>query len=108
MSPKLYKTLVTTSRLVLPTFKRLRRFKTFTKFRGGIDEVTIEYFTMPSAKLTPKGRVVHLAIDEVHTNTTLSLVSGSFFRERQGTLTKTLLCAHVNSIAGNYQDMIAM
>jgi hypothetical protein len=108
MSPKLYKTLVKTSGLVLPSFDRLRRFTTFTKFRGGIDPVTIEYFKMRSAKLTPRERVVHLAIDEVYTTTTLSLAGGSFFGEKEGTLTKTLLCAHVNSVAGSYQDMIAM
>lgn len=108
MAPKLYKTLVKTSGLILPSFERLRRFTTFTKFRGGIDPVTIEYFKMRFAKLAPRERVVHLAIDEVYTTTTLSLVGGSFFGEKEGTLTKTLLCAHVNSIAGSYQDMIAM
>ena len=63
---------------------------------------------MRSSKLQVKDRIVHMAFDEVYTTQSLEMSRGNFFGETDGQLTRTLLCVHVNSVAGSYQDMVAM
>ena len=108
MSPKLYKELSNTSGLILPSCRQIRRFTSFSKFRGGVDSISFKYFEMRSSKLQAKDRIVHMAIDEVYTTQSLEMSGGNFFGETDGQLTRTLLCVHVNSVAGSYQDMVAM
>lgn len=103
MGPKLYRELVSNSGLTLPTYGYIKRFQHFTKFRGDMDDVNVKYFQMRIDKLQDKEKVVHMAIDEVYTTQSLSLIGGTFFGETNGCLTRTLLSVHINSVAGSYE-----
>ena len=46
MSPKLYKDISKTSGLIFPSWERIKRFTSFTKFRGTSDPVSRKYFEM--------------------------------------------------------------
>ena len=63
---------------------------------------------MSCEKLDTKDKILHMAIDEVYTVQSLEMSGGNFFGETDEQLTRTMLCIHVNSIAGSYQDMVAM
>ena len=90
MSPKLYKELSHTSGLILPSCRQIRRFTSFSKFRGGVDSISFKYFEMRSSKLQAKDRIVHMAIDEVYTTQSLEMSGRNFFGETDGQLTRTL------------------
>ena len=103
MGPKLYRDFVNNSGLTLPSYDYIRRFTHFTKFRGDVDDISVKYFKMRIDKLEDKDKVLHMAIDEVYTTQSLSLVGGTFFGETDGCLTRTLLSVHINSVAGSYE-----
>ena len=78
---KLYKDLLKTSGLILPSWSRIRRFVSFTKFRGNIDLLNYKYFEMRCSKLTPKDRNQYMAIVEVYPTQALELSGGIFLRD---------------------------
>ena len=49
-----------------------------------------------------------MTIYEVYTTQALELSGGNFFGETCGQLTRTMLCVHVNAVADQNQDMVAM
>ena len=65
---------------------------------SGVDTVSIGYFKIRISQVSPRERVLHLAIDRVYILSNLSLVNGSFFWEEESALTKTLPCAHVITV----------
>ena len=92
MSPKLYKDISKTSCLIFPSWERIKRFTSFTKFLGTIHPVSRKYFEMCFKNLDPKDLIVHMAIDEVCTTQNLEMSGGHFFGETDGQLTSKLPC----------------
>lgn len=103
MGPKLYIDFVDNSGLTLPSYGYIKRFTHFTKFRVDVDDISARYFKLRIDKLKDKDKVLHMAIDDVYTTQTLSLVGGTFFGETDASLTRSLLSVHINSVAGSYE-----
>ena len=79
ISPKLYRDFAKNSGLILPSWSHIRRFTSFTKFRGKVGPISYKYFKMHCKKLDTKDKILHMAIDEVYTVQFLEMSGGSFF-----------------------------
>ena len=60
------------------------------------------------SKLLPKDHAINLILDEVFSFKTIQYTAGKFFGNENNSITKTLLCIMIKSIAGGYRDVISM
>lgn len=106
-SPKLYQAMHNSALFCLPHPRTLRRLTSALQPKSGLDSATMTYLGMRVGKLEPSERLVNLAMDEVHTAQSVELAGGRVCGKPAG-ITKTLFCAHINSLAGKYEDLISM
>ncbi|XP_043198377.1 uncharacterized protein LOC122368484 [Amphibalanus amphitrite] len=108
-SPRLYEDMRSSGLLVLPHRVTLRRLTSALSVQEGLEIGTIKYLEMRVAKLSPRERLVNLAMDEVYCATALDLAGGRLHGESSGEATavaSTLFCTHISSVAGNYEDLV--
>ena len=108
ISPKLYETLYMSNMFCLPHSRTLRRLTSALQVNAGLDSSTMAYLGLRIEKLEPRERLVNLAMDEVYTAQCMELAGGRMYSQAAGNITKTLFCAHINSVAGKYEDMVSM
>ena len=107
-SPKLYQMMQQSGLFCLPHSKTLRRLTSALHVKDGLDSGTMAYLGMRVEKLNARERIVNLAMDEVYTAQSVELAGGRVYGETTGTVTRTLFCTHINSVAGKYEDMVSM
>ena len=74
---------------------------------SGLSGPTMTHLKLRIDQLEPKDRLVNLAMDEVNTAQTVEFSGGRIFGAEYGP-NKTLFCTHINSVAGEYEDIISM
>lgn len=110
-SPQLYEELRNSGLFILPHRSTLRRLTSALSVQEGLEIGTMKYLQMRNAKLTPRERIVNLAMDEVYCAPTLELAGGRLHGESSdgsGKATTTLFCTHISSVAGRYEDLVTM
>ena len=70
--------------------------------------VPIAYLTERAKTLTQNEKIISLIIDEVYTDQRADYSGGVFFGNETGTPTKSLLSFMINSVCGNYEDMVCL
>ena len=108
VSPKLFRQIYNSNSFIVPSPRSCKRLLATLKFKSVIDNYTQSYFKLKAARLDDKDKVVHMAIDEVHTTQDLELAGGIIHGGADGKVTKALLCTHIRSIAGSASDMVSM
>ena len=96
--------------LILPHRVTLRRLTSALSVQDGLETSTIKYLEMLLAKLSPRDRLVNLAMDEVYCAKSLDL-AGRLYGESSdgaGCATNTLFRTHISSVAENYEDLVTM
>ena len=110
-SPRLCEDMRSSGLLILPHRVTLRRLTSALSVQDGLEIGTIKYLEMRLAKLSLRGRLVNLAMDEVYCAKSLELAGGRLYGESSdgaGCATNTLFCTHISSVAGNYEDLVTM
>ena len=110
-SPRLYEDMRSSGLLILPHRVTLRRLTSALSVQDGLEIGTMKYLEMRLAKLSPRERLVNLAMDEVYCAKSLELAGGRLYGESSngtGSATNTLFCTHISSVAGNYEDLVTM
>lgn len=107
-SPKMYEMLRNCPFFCLPHSKTLRRLTSSLEVKSGLDNLTMSYLKMRLDKLDPRERLINIAMDEVYTSQSVELAGGKVYGHSSDTVTKTLFCIHINSVAGKYEDMVSM
>ena len=75
-SPKLYQELRNSGILCLPSKAILRRLTSALSVTAGLDDGTMAYLKMRINKLSPRERLVNLALDEVYSAQGVELAAG--------------------------------
>ena len=93
--------------MTLPTERRIRQLTS-----AGVDmelgESTKTYLRARKSKLQSKNLLVSVLIDEIYSSKQVQCVNGKFYGNEEGSVTKTLLCFMIKSVAGKYRNIIAM
>ena len=63
---------------------------------------------MRISKLTPRERLVNMAMDEVYTAQAVELAGGRVYGDSRDGVTSTIFCTHISSVAGRYEDLVTM
>lgn len=74
----------------------------------GLSQSTIQYLKTHTAEVLPRERLVSVILDEVYCAKKVEFVGGKLFGAQDDSITNTLLCFMVKTIAGSYRDMVAM
>jgi len=69
---------------------------------------THNYLTSRIKKLTEREKYVSIILDEVYSAKRIEYVGGQFYGLENANITQTLLCFMVKSLAGKYEDVVAM
>ena len=59
-------------------------------------------------KLIPTEKHVNLAMDEVYTAREVELAGGRVIGDSQKGVAQTIFCVHISSVAGKYEDLVAI
>ena len=108
VSPALYKQIRAEGVLTLPDDKYVKRLSSAITVDFDLSEATVAYLKARKEKLTRKDLSVNLIMDEVTAEKAADYLNGRFLGIESGGLTKTLLCVMIKSVAGNYEDVVAM
>ena len=108
ISPAAYKHIYQEGILTLPTERRIRQLTSAIGVDMELGESTKAYLRARKSKLQSKDLVVSVLIDEIYTSRQVQCVNGKFYGNEEGSVTKTLLCFMIKSVAGKYRDIIAM
>ena len=57
-----------------------------------------------TSKLEPKDCIISVIIDEIYTSKQVQYMHGKLYDSDSETVTKTLLCVMIRSVAGKYRD----
>ena len=107
-SPKLYDDLRSSGMLFLPHKVTLRRLTSALSVKEGLEVGTTTYLQMRIKKLNPREKIVNIAMDEAYTARAVELAGGRVLCDSKDGTTNTIFCLHISSIAGRYEDMVAM
>jgi len=107
-SPALYKQIKESDMLTLPRVKHLDKLTCDLGVQTGLPETSKRYLKARIVSLLKRERLVCLMIDEVYCEKRIQFVGGNLYGAENGNYTKTLLCYMIRSVAGSYQDMVAM
>ena len=108
VSPALYKQIQSEGVLQLPSERYARQLTGAITADLTLSESTLAYLKARMSKLLPKDHAINLILDEVFSFKTVQYSAGKFFGNENNSITKTLLCIMIKSIAGGYRDVIAM
>ena len=108
VSPALYKQIQSEGVIQLPSERYARQLTGAITADLTLSESTLAYLKARMSKLLPKDHAINLILDEVFSFKTVQYSAGKFFGNENGSITKTLLCIMIKSIAGGYRDVIAM
>lgn len=104
----LYRQIVEDNLLSLPSSKHLHRLSGDLSVTVGLPSSTISYLATRIKSLSSKDLLVSIIIDEVYSSSQIEFSGGKFYGFEHQEPTKTLLCFMIKSIAGRYNDVIAM
>ena len=107
-SPKLYEDLRNCGLLILPHRVTLRRLTSALSVKEGLEIGTLKYLKMRVNKLSQLERVVDIAMDEVYSARAVELAGGRIFGDYEDGVSNTILCTQINSVGGNYQELVTM
>ena len=74
----------------------------------GLPAATIEYLRTRFSGLIEREQLVSILCDEIYTAKRIEYQNGKFYGYENGEVTKTLMCFMLNSVAGSYEDVVAM
>jgi hypothetical protein len=74
----------------------------------GLPSGTLEYLRIRISGLSERERLTSIIIDEVYSAKRIEYSNGKFYGFENSVATKTLLCFMVKSVAGKYEDIVAM
>ena len=94
--------------MTLPTERRIRQLTSAIGVDMEIGESTKPYLRARKSKLQSKDLLASVLIDEIYSSKQVQCVNGKFYGNEEGSVTKTLLCFMIKSVAGKYRDIIAM
>ena len=107
-SPALYRQLLEEDILCLPSVSYLQRLQSAFNFTTGFDASTKKYLKARVSTLKEYEKIMVCMIDEVHTLQRIEYQSGRLFGMKEDTASKTVLSVMLKSIAGNYEDVVAL
>ena len=107
ISPALYRHIVAEDFLTLPVEKHVRRLSGPT-MSTGLPDATIEYLRKRIDGLNQRERLQLLMADEVYSAKRVEYQNGKFYGLENFEVTTTLLCFMIKSVAGKYEDVVAM
>ena len=93
--------------LVLPSLSLRRKLSSGMTVESG--KLDLEYLKLRQAELTQQEKIVVLMIDEVYTAQRVEYSNGSFIGVTEdGTPTKTVLAFMIQSLMGNYKNVVCL
>ena len=108
ISPAAYRQIYQEGILTPPSERRIRQLTSVIGVDMELGDSTKAYLYARKSKLQPKDCLISVIIDEIYTSKQVHYIHGKFYGNESGTVTKTLLCVMIRSIAGKYRDVIAM
>ena len=108
VTPALYKQIQADEILTLPNYKYVRRLSSALTVDFHLSDSTILYLSARMAKLSQRELNVNLIIDEVYCQKSVQYSNGVFYGNENNSITKTLLCVMIKSVAGSYRDVVIM
>ena len=108
ISPAAYNQILNDDVVTLPSTRHLRRITSALNADLNLSESSIQYLKVRKEKLSEKDLHVSLLLDEVHCKAKVQYMNGKFYGLENGTLTKSLLCTMIKSVAGSYRDTVSM
>ena len=102
VSPALYKQIQSEGNIQLPSERYARQLTGAITADLTLSESTLAYLKARMSKLLPKDHAINLILDEVFSFKTIQYTTGKFFGNENNSITKTLLCIMIKSIAGGY------
>ena len=92
----------------ISTERRIRQLTSAIGVYMELGESTKAYLRAMKSKLQSRELLVSVLIDEIYSSKQIQCVNGKFYGNEEGSVTKTLLCFMIKSVAGKYRDIIAM
>jgi hypothetical protein len=74
----------------------------------GLPSGTLEYLRTRISGLSDREKLTSIILDEVYSAKRIEYSNGKFYGFENSLVTKTLLCFMVKSVAGKYEDVVAM
>ena len=108
VSPALYKQIQADAVLTLPNCKYVRRLSSALTADLHLSDSTIVYLNARMANVCQRELHVNLILDEVYCQKSVQHANGGFYGNENNSITKTLLCVMIKSVAGSYRDVVAM
>ena len=108
VSPALYRQIQSDGILTLPNYKYVRRLSSALTVDFNLSDSTIVYLSARMAKLSERELHVNVMVDEVYCQKSVQYSNGVFYGNENNSITRTLLCVMVKSVAGSYRDVVVM
>ncbi|QQP41473.1 Putative LOC101234561, partial [Caligus rogercresseyi] len=106
--PALYKKLLSSSLLTIPSPRYLRSISRAVTIETGLPYSTIRYLKARIINLKKRERIVTLIIDEIYSAQRVEFIGGKFIGHENNEVTKTVLTFMIKSASGKYMDTVAL
>lgn len=107
-SPALYRQLLEEDMLCLPSVGYLQCLQNAFNFSTGLDSTTKKYLKARVKMLKDFEKLMTCMIDEVHTLQRVEYQNGRLFGLEENSASKTVMAVMVKSLAGSYEDVVAL